>query len=470
MTIRTVTFNGGLTYTGLYLVNDWLASTGYGMLPSWFSTEYKTVQLDPINDSFIGRDGERIHAPIVYRGKLQHRIAQYQHKAYGRRLNKRHHANHLGMLVARHSRLEGEIIPYDITHKVCSWRPGDFGEDSESCYWEEYTSSPVLIVEAGGFSIRVYDPATMRGVGRAHCLRNPSGDGYVVFNGYLRGGVFNHVVDEPTLFMAQVLTKILSDRGNEYYYWPIRPTNFGEKDGPLYFNDGYAWAVSMECNIDNDDVDFRIDASAWVHCDFCNRYTPYDGSDTIGTLVVCEDCISGLVSDGTLAECDHCGSLRAINKMYTFTDDGERWCEPCIMGDSQYRQLIFRCEECDRLYTGSHMEYDNKPICNGCVELLGLKECGECGDLTRDRLEAFDDNGDVCAILCNTCSRATTCKVCHTHISYTSMQFHVLGTHSLVCEKCLRKEVGDGLQLTLPHMSDIVLLRGNNTEEEAINV
>jgi hypothetical protein len=248
-----------------------------------------------------------------------------------------HLVSRLGEAVERHTPKSREtLIDFD---KGCNWKPGDFGESRDSCWWKSYAPWRLGLPEHGGFAMRFWDGD--RGIGRAWIF--PHQKGLLIFNIYHR--------DAMSLGSA---AQILASYLNVDKFCAVAIDAVG-----AYVNGSNGYIVGSNEHDKTYKASFKSKHSYWT-CASCGTSFRDDvNSCRVDGMVLCSDCYN------KLPKCEGCN--KQILNTYKAVE-GHKYCRDC------YSKFCFVCEKCSRaLLKTSLVSVEEGNYCEHC-----LTECVEC--------------------------------------------------------------------------------------------
>lgn len=231
----------------------------------------------------------------------------------------------------------------DFTNKI-DWDAGDFG-DNGSCFWDDREDAKVIITNASGFAVRLWEQTEKTYRSLARCWAIPQDKKLFIFNAY---GADLHT-------FANVLSAMLK--------MPISRINLQNNDdthGLLYVNSGRGYAIGTN---DLSHWDFKLDVF-WETCENC-RNTVTNNDFEYNGYAYCEECYYDL-----FFPCDKCEDTSSRDDMSEV--DGLTVCESCY-NDANV------CEQCDKhTFDALTDTEDNHSLCDDCVS-NHASQCEECG-------------------------------------------------------------------------------------------
>jgi hypothetical protein len=317
-----------------------------------------------------------------YVGSLPKRIAKWY---------KREHTitlapdvlSHVGNLGTQHCDKNREYF-FDFTQDF-NWKPGSFGEATDSCYWGCRSGARVMLKDNNAWAVRFYQDETYsQGFARAWVVDNE--DWLAMFNGY--------GLDICTI--SRIVAQFLDNA----YYCKINLRNYGQKDATLWINGGVGWAVGPQdivTAIGTHDFEWEDPIGKCCECgEQCGeRWHEYQH------LRICNDCFCdnyfectlceriGRQDDGYCSEhwdgylCESChthstNTCPACDEEYLTEDgavgpDGQWYCSDCL------REEFVTCQGCGgaMLRSESREGPDEQPYCAACYEEVFPKRRAE---------------------------------------------------------------------------------------------
>jgi hypothetical protein len=238
-----------------------------------------------------------------YRGTFPKRVSQYYHKSHRLQCPPAFLAE-IGNIARAHSHA-AITVNFEIVDRI-DWDAGDFGEEPESCWWNEFEYARTMFIDNGGLAIRLYD-ADDNGYGRAWLV--PIGNRYIIFNGYGFAG-------NSTLTIAQLFAAFMN-----LSYRKIDLTNNGTSSSTLWINAGIGYMVGNDLTASHYDFGWYDDST---RCEDCGTLL-YEDESYYGPddYTYCERCF--------YRSFDHCTSCgEAYHRDEITEKDGEYLCPNCL--------------------------------------------------------------------------------------------------------------------------------------------
>ncbi len=276
-----------------------------------------------------------------YVGAFPKRVGKYYYQEHKRKL--------LPVQLSEIGNLASQHIPRALTYYATiqasfNWERGQFS-DPDSCYWTCHKSAKNMILEEGGFTLKIYkDDLRSNERGFARCWIIPYGDQFIVANGY---GL-------STLAMTRIFARLMDDA----YYHKIGLTNNGNNEGDLWINgQGMAYLVGEQFEVIKvSSIDLKIDGIDIAECYYCG--------DTVGPIdrveyhdpggdSCCELCYSEKVT-----YCFSC-SKDVYTREASFDPDEGMICNSC------YNKKVVTCDHCeiDRWADGESCSCEGSQAC-----------------------------------------------------------------------------------------------------------
>lgn len=224
------------------------------------------------------------------------------------------------------------------------WEPGDYGENSSSCWWGDYNGARTGLEANGGYAILFHKGEAQfnngKGIGRAWIYpRKISGvPAFIVFNPY-----------GYNMFQASYILK-------NHLKWDFVVESVRYEVDEAYINSGYANVITpKKINIDYLEDDW---SDGWGCCFECeDRFPDQDSIYRAENRRYCQDCYDRLFVD-----CIQCGTtIRADRVYHPVDDDDAQYCSIKCM-----EKHCVRCSDCNVYYAdiATHVEEEHNDDSN----------------------------------------------------------------------------------------------------------
>lgn len=272
----------------------------------------------------------------------------------------------------------------------CDWKPGNFGEESQSCWWHSYNHARLGLFQNGGFAIKFYHTNALADVGLGRAWIFPDDGKYYLFNPYS----INNQVDGYS--MSRVVSHLF---GMSYRHLSRL---FGEG---AFINGDQGYVIGRYEEI-QEMREFTMDFSLRSECHECKRverrnnmrhvYIRKDRRSSATEIVsLCSNCHyhSSL--------CSHCGD-RFANSSIEDTErfDGGKLCTYCA---SRYYK---RCKECQKWHRNANSQHPD--LCRICIE---NHTCHACGNFDGNTFKIHTKTDQILAVLCTACTTENHTKM-----------------------------------------------------------
>lgn len=302
----------------------------------------------PLNDW----DWEWIVTKGIFRGTLPKRIASHYAKMHNIKCPSKF-ITEIGNIAKSHTSA-AETYTFEFVDEI-DWDAGEFGEEPDSCYWNDRAGARLMITRNGGFAVRFYGQYE-QGIARAWMAKIEDSL-WVMWNGYGFAG-------NTTLTIARIVATHLN-----LTYKKIDLTNYGSDYGTLYINAGIGYAIGTQSKIEpiykHDLRWITIDVSVCYECgDEMNEDEYRIGADDHR---YCDRCYERLFD-----YCERCEETHWIDNLrYT---GSETVCEDCL------RRHYVQCDECyDHVDKSDARTIGDRTLCENCYD--------------DDEIEEIDDDG-----------------------------------------------------------------------------
>lgn len=272
----------------------------------------------------------------AYRGTLPKRISAFYAKMHSIKCPTKF-LTEIGNIGKSHA-TESETYHFEFVDEI-DWYAGEFGENDDSCYWNQYAGARRMITDNGGLAVRFYDEHD-NGIARAW-LAEIGTEMYVLWNGYGFSG-------NATLVIARIVAIHL-----KLTYKKIELLNRRTAYSTLYINNSIGYLIGTQAQIE--------------------PLTRHDLNWTEINVRVCYECGDEIDEDDS----------------FTGADD-HAYCQRC------YERLFDTCGHCGETYWLDDLTYtDYEIVCYDCRREYYV-QCDECGEYVR-KVDIHDrEEGQYC--------------------------------------------------------------------------
>ena len=287
-------------------------------------------------------DGENWNLWMVAKGEFSgtwpKRYQTMVYKKYGCRPPAEMTAK-LGEILSRFANKEAEHLVDIISN--AEWTPGEFGENTSSCWWHEYNHARVGLFSHGGLAFRFF---YKNGKGLGRCWLYPREDRIYMFNCY----------HKTNLNLYNMACLLATHMGLSY------------KRVGIYAEHAYV----------NGETGFCV-----APVDVLARFTG-DRHD-----------LPFADNPEDEQECACCSCTYGEDHAWRYDYQGNAICNDC------YHERYFRCNHCRELFNNDDERVDNygDRWCNGCWDDC-IRECYDCGEgFIEADVVKIDDGHYYCA-------------------------------------------------------------------------